>query len=261
MSPPDRLAAHAAAQALALTISDAQADRLLAFLALLQRWNATYNLSAVRDAEGMWRQHVLDCMAAVPSIQRDLARQEASCAAPLAPPIRPRILDVGSGGGLPGVVWAILMPQIDITCVDAVGKKAAFVRQAAGQLGLPNLTATHARVESLGGQGFDLITSRAFASIADFTRLTRPLLAEKGRWLAMKGKPPHDEIAALAWPTARFHVEPITVPGLAAERCLVWIDPGAAPDRPADPSEPPEPAEPPGGRAQDAAQDAKPNLH
>jgi 16S rRNA (guanine527-N7)-methyltransferase len=94
---------------------------------------------------------------------------------------RPRILDVGSGGGLPGIVWAVLMPEVDITCVDTVGKKAAFIRQAAGQLGLPNLQARHARVEALTDAPFDLITSRAFSSLPDFTRLTRHALADGGR--------------------------------------------------------------------------------
>ena len=103
---------------------------------------------------------------------------------------------VGSGGGLPGVVWAVLMPEVDITCVDTVGKKAAFIRQAAGELGLPNLSARHARVESLHDAHFDLITSRAFASLQDFTRLTRHLLRDDGCWVAMKGRRPDDELAA-----------------------------------------------------------------
>jgi 16S rRNA (guanine527-N7)-methyltransferase len=212
MSPPDRAAAQAAATALALPLSDAQADRLLAHLDLLQRWNATYNLTAVRDPSAMWLQHVVDCMAAVPSVQAALPGER-----------RARILDVGSGGGLPGIVWAVLMPQADITCVDTVGKKAAFIRQVAGTLGLPNLQARHARVETLKEPAFDLITSRAFASLSDFTRLTRPLLAAGGQWVAMKGKPPHDELAALGLPVGMFHVEHLQVPGLDAERCLVWI--------------------------------------
>lgn len=220
MPPPDRGAARAAAAALDLPLSDEQADRLLAYLELLRRWNATYNLTAIRDPAAMWLQHVVDCMAAVPAVRRLLAaRGEPQTAAQ-----RPRILDVGSGGGLPGIVWAILMPEVDVVCVDAVGKKAAFIRQAAGQLGLTNLRAEHARVESLRDSDYDLITSRAFASIADFVRLTQPLLANGGCWLAMKGKPPLDEFAALGWPRSMFHVEPIAVPGLAAERCLVRIE-------------------------------------
>jgi 16S rRNA (guanine527-N7)-methyltransferase len=237
MPPPDRAEAQAAAAALGLALPDEQADRLLVYLALLQRWNATYNLSAVRDPQAMWLQHVLDCMAVVPAIQRRLAARDDPGVGASATTQRPRILDVGSGGGLPGVVWAILMPQADITCVDAVGKKAAFVRQAVGQLGLRHLKAEHARVESLSGARFDLVTSRAFSSLIDLVRLTRLLLADRGYWVAMKGKPPRAEITALGWPDAMFHVEPITVPGLAAERCLVWIGPAsAAPAAPADPA-------------------------
>lgn len=213
MPPPDRAAALAAAHAVGLEISDAQADRLLDYVDLLQRWNSTYNLTAVRDPAAMWLQHVVDCMAAVPSVRAHLPRAAR----------RGRILDVGSGGGLPGVVWAVLMPEADITCVDTVGKKVAFIRQASGSLGLANLQAVHARVESMPGPAFDLITSRAFAALADFTRLTRHLLAPGGFWVALKGKPPLDELEALAQPVDLFHVEQLRVPGLDAERCLVWL--------------------------------------
>ena len=216
MPRPDRAAVLAAAAALGLAVSDEQADRLLAYLALLQRWNATYNLTAIRDPDAMWLQHGLDCMAAVPAVRTRLPDGR-----------RLRILDVGSGGGLPGVVWALLLPQADVVCVDTVGKKAAFIRQAAGALQLPNLQARHARVEALDEAPFDLIASRAFASLADFTRLTRQLLAPGGRWLAMKGKPPAEELAALDPDTLMFHVEPLQVPGLDAERCLVWLQPAS----------------------------------
>ena len=212
MLPPDRAAAQAASASLGVPLDDGQATALLDYLNLLQRWNATYNLTAVRDPAAMWLQHVLDCLAAVPPVRAALPTGR-----------RARILDVGSGGGLPGVVWAIALPQADITCVDTVGKKAAFIRQAAGSLSLPNLQARHARVEALPEPPFDLITSRAFASLTDFTRLTRHLLAPSGQWVAMKGKPPTDELAALAWPASMFHVEQLQVPGLDAERCLVWL--------------------------------------
>ena len=216
MPPPEtgieRARAHDASHALGLSIDDEQVEQLLAYLALLQRWNTTYNLTAVRDLQAMWIQHVVDCMAAIPAVRRHLPKGR-----------RARILDVGSGGGLPGVVWAILMPEADITCVDTVGKKAAFIRQVAGTLRLRNLQARHARVETLKEPGFDLITSRAFASLADFTRLTRHLVAPSGEWLAMKGKVPTDELTALGWPASMFHVEPVQVPGLDAERCLVWL--------------------------------------
>jgi 16S rRNA (guanine527-N7)-methyltransferase len=136
-----------------------------------------------------------------------------------------RLLDVGSGGGLPGVVIATLLPGWDVTCVDAVAKKTAFIRQVAGALSLPNLHAVHGRVEQLGVAPFDLITSRAFASLADFTALTRRHLAPCGAWMAMKGRAPDDEIAALPPDVGVFHVEPLQVPGLGAQRCLIWMQP------------------------------------
>ena len=201
------------ATTLALPLTAQQAHTLLAYLALLQRWNGTYNLTAVRDPAQMLAQHLADCLAVVGPLRRFCG--EAAC----------RLLDVGSGGGLPGVVIAALNPQIDVTCVDAVGKKAAFVRQVAAELHLRNLHAEHVRVEHLKSPTFHVVTSRAFASLADFTRLTRPHLADEGAWMAMKGKSPADEIAALPVDVEVFHVEQLTVPGLDAARCLVWMRP------------------------------------
>lgn len=209
---PDAPRVLAAAHALGLAPTDQQVSSLLQFLAELGRWNATYNLTALRDPQAMFTHHLVDCMAAVPPVQR-WVRQRSGL----------KVLDVGSGGGLPGIVWAILMPELDITCVDAVGKKAAFVRQVAGGLGL-RVTARHARVETLGALRFDLITSRAFSSLHDLTHLTRGSLAPGGAWVALKGKPPEAEIAALGAETRVFHVEPLTVPDLGAERCLVWME-------------------------------------
>ena len=200
--------------ALALGLTEAQLDTLLAYLALLQRWNATYNLTAVRDPAQMLTQHLADCLAVIGPLRRHFAQGQSQ-----------RILDVGSGGGLPGVVIAALHPGALVTCVDTVGKKAAFVRQAAGELGLKNLFAEHARVEQLKAAPFNVIVSRAFASLDDFTRLTRQHLAPCGLWMAMKGKTPDIEIAQLPADLAVFHVEQLTVPGLPAERCLVWIRP------------------------------------
>lgn len=194
---------------LGLTPTVAQISALLRYLDLLEHWNATYNLTAVRSRAGMLTQHLADCLAVVPPLQRRAAQG--------------RLLDVGSGGGLPGVVIATLLPGWDVTCVDAVAKKMAFVRQAAGTLALTNLHAVHSRVESLQLPPFDLITSRAFASLAQFTALTRQHLAPGGAWLAMKGRVPKDEIAALPPDVHVFHVEPLHVPGLDAQRCLVWM--------------------------------------
>lgn len=202
--------------ALGLPMSAPQRAGLVAYVDLLARWNATYNLTAVRERDAVWAQHIADCLAVLPALDRHLATGGVR-----------RVLDVGSGGGLPGVVLALMRPALNVTCVDAVGKKAAFVRQVAGALALPQLRAVHGRVEALRAPPFDLVTSRAFASLADFVRLTRPLLAPGGTWLAMKGKVPADEIAALPADVTVFHVEPISVPGLDAERCLVWIKPKA----------------------------------
>ena len=205
---------EALGQELGLAVDAVQVDALAGFLTLLQRWNATYNLTAVRDPEQMLVQHLADCLAVVAPLQRQLA------ASP-----QPRLLDVGSGGGLPGAVLAIMRPELDVTCVDAVGKKAAFVRQVAAELALPNLRAEHARVESLKLPPFDVIASRAFASLADFVAASRAQLAASGRWMAMKGKRPDAEMAVLPAQIEVFHVEPVFVPGLEAERCLIWMRP------------------------------------
>jgi 16S rRNA (guanine527-N7)-methyltransferase len=211
---PERLQAGLAE--LSLTLTDAQQRHLVDYLALLVQWNRVYNLTALRDPAQMLTQHILDSLAVIPPLRRHLYSTQQSRAQPV------RLLDVGSGGGLPGVVIAICQPDVAVTCVDAVAKKAAFVQQAAGVLGLPNLTGEHARVENLTGP-FDIVTSRAFASLADFTALSRGVLAEGGVWLAMKGKRPDAEIAELPPSLEVFHVEPLTVPGLDAQRCLVWL--------------------------------------
>lgn len=197
--------------ALGLPTSDELRARLIAYLDLLHKWNQAYNLSAVRDPQQMVHQHLLDCLAALPALDRHLQGREA------------RILDVGSGAGLPGVVWALMRPQWSLCCVDAVAKKASFVRQVAAELSLRNLRAEHARVEQLQLPPFDVVVSRAFASLVDFTRLTRGQLAPGGCWLAMKGKMPEDEIAVLRADVTVFHVERLQVPGLDAQRCLVWM--------------------------------------
>ena len=213
-SPGGRAAALGAGlQALGLPASDEPLVRLLAYLDLLHKWNQAYNLSAVRDPLQMVHQHLLDCLAALPALDRQLQGREA------------RILDVGSGAGLPGVVWALMRPHWSLCCVDAVAKKVSFVRQVAAELVLRNLRAEHARVEQLQVPPFDVVVSRAFASLADFTRLTRHQLASGGCWLAMKGRLPEDEIAALDADVTVFHVERLQVPGLDAQRCLVWMRP------------------------------------
>lgn len=198
--------------ALGLTASDGQVAAMAGYLGLLERWNRAHNLTAVRDTRAMLTLHLADCSAAVAALQRHACGKTAR-----------RILDVGSGGGLPGLLLALFRPESTVVCVDAVGKKAAFVRQAAGQLGLGNVEAHHGRVEALRVEPFDLITARAFATLADLVRLTRGLLSETGCWMAMKGQPPQAEIAALPAAVTVFHVEPLVVPGLDAQRCLVWM--------------------------------------
>ncbi len=218
-APPEDWAALSAA--LGEPLAPALGEQLFAYVDLLARWNGTYNLTAVRSRDGMLKQHLADCLALIGPLRRHLQ------SLPAAPGAR-RVLDVGSGGGLPGVVVAACLPECEVTCVDTVAKKAAFVRQVAAELALPRLHAAHSRVEALRAAPFDIVASRAFASLADFTRLTRHLLAPQGTWLAMKGKRPDDELAALDAGIDVFHVEPLHVPGLGAERCLVWMRPRAS---------------------------------
>lgn len=204
----DRLRAGLAE--LGLVLDEAQQAHLLAYLGLIQKWNRVYNLTAVRDPDEMFGLHLLDSLAVVGPLRRHTGGAAI------------RLLDVGSGAGLPGVVLAICCPEVAVDCVDTVGKKAAFIQQVAGALRLPNLRGVHARVETLAGP-YQVICSRAFASLADFVSWSSGALGEGGVWLAMKGKHPADEIAALPVGVTVFHVEPLSVPGVDAERCIVWL--------------------------------------
>lgn len=201
---------------LGLGLSDAQVAQLLAYLELIQRWNKVYNLTAVRDPREMVTQHLLDSLSIVAPLRRQLPGGEGA-----------RLLDVGSGAGLPGIVLAVCCPELTVECVDAVAKKVAFIQNAASQLRLPNLQGRHARVETMTAP-YDVVCSRAFASLADFVALTENALAESGIWLAMKGKHPTAEIAALPATVDVFHVEQLQVPSLEAERCIVWMRKTAA---------------------------------
>ncbi|WP_394756839.1 16S rRNA (guanine(527)-N(7))-methyltransferase RsmG [Rhodoferax sp.] len=205
---------------LALTLEDRQVALLLDYLALIQKWTQVYNLTAVRDPAEMLTHHLLDSLAVIPPLRRQLADLPAPSRGRDA--VILRLLDVGSGAGLPGVVIAICCPEITVDCVDTVAKKVAFIRQVAATLPLPNLQGLHARVENLT-HPYPVICSRAFASLADFTRLSALALAPQGFWLAMKGKDPAGEIADLPPSVAVFHVEQLRVPGLGAERCIVWM--------------------------------------
>ena len=206
---------RAGIEALGLELNDEQVGKLLAYLDWVAKWNKVYNLTALRDPQEMLTHHLLDSLAAVAPLRRHLA------AAGLE---QPRLLDVGSGAGLPGAVFAIACPGLDVSCVDTVAKKALFIQQVAAALRLPNLHGIHARVEKLEQQ-WDVVSSRAFASLVDFTNWSRQALAKEGVWLAMKGRHPADEIAALPADIELFHVEPLQVPGLDAERCIVWMRP------------------------------------
>ena len=203
------------AQQLSLQLDDTQVAQLLDYLALIQKWNKVYNLTAVRAPEEMLTHHVLDSLAAVGPLRRQTGSRAVS------------MLDVGSGAGLPGVVFAVCCPEVRVDCVDTVAKKAAFLQQAAVALKLPNLKGLHARVENLTGP-YDIVSSRAFASLADFVNWSSAALAKRGVWLAMKAKHPADEVASLPPGVEVFHVEQLKVPGLAADRCIVWMKRHAA---------------------------------
>lgn len=211
MNMSDETRLRQAAAELQLQLSDRQVEQLLAYAQLIAKWNKVYNLTAVRPGE-MLVQHLFDSLSVVAPLRRQAGGRAI------------RLLDVGSGAGLPGVVIAICCPEVQVDCVDTVGKKAAFIQQAASQLQLPNLRGIHDRVEKLAGP-YDVICSRAFASLADFVTWSQGALAGQGVWLAMKGKRPDAELAELPPAAEAFHVEQLSVPELSAERCIVWIRP------------------------------------
>ncbi len=192
---------------LGIDLPDAAQQQLLAFRDLLLKWNKTYNLTALRDPAQAISHHLLDSLAILPYVNDGA------------------LLDVGSGGGLPGIPLAIAHPQLSVRMVDTVQKKATFLQQAAIQLGLKNVAVDHARVEELGGQ-YAQISSRAFAELKLFVELTRHLLAPGGRWLAMKGVRPDEEIAALPADIVVDRIVPLSVPGLDAERHLIILKAG-----------------------------------
>jgi 16S rRNA (guanine527-N7)-methyltransferase len=202
---------HAGLQTLGLSLPEATELRLLAFAQLMLKWNKTFNLTALRQPEKILSHHLLDSLAILPPLQARLAAAG-------------RLLDVGSGGGLPGIPLAIVCPELQITLVDSNSKKVAFLKQAAIELRLPNLQAQCARVEQLDySQPWPLISSRAFAELALFVQLTRDLLAPGGHWLAMKGLYPETEIATLP---EDVHVEqslPLNVPAVDGERHLLIL--------------------------------------
>lgn len=210
-SPHEVAALQATARALDFELSSVRARRLLAYLDLLMKWSRVYNLTAVRDRNDVITKHLADSLSAIEPIQRETGDQPF------------RLLDVGAGAGLPGVVVAAVLDRADVTCVDAAGKKAGFVRQVAGELKLRNLRSEHSRIEELRAAPFDLVTARAFGSLSELVSLTDRHLARAGRWMAMKGREPKEEVATLPEGIEVFHVEQRRVPGLQAERCLMWM--------------------------------------
>ena len=203
-SSRQRLDAHIAALGLALPAGSA--DKLLAYVALILKWNKVYNLTAIRDEAQAIDLHIADSLTLLPHVKVD------------------RIADIGAGAGLPGLVLAICNPALHVELVDTVDKKCVFMRQAAGELGLKNVSVHHTRVENFKpAELFPAITSRAFADLADFVQWTRHLLAGDGQWLAMKGAYPADEIARLPADLCVASSLPLAVPGVAAERHLIVI--------------------------------------
>jgi len=200
---------------LGLTVDVDQVDQLLAYVSMLHRWNAVHNLSAARDPQSLIRQHVMDCLTVVQPLTRHLGRR------------RSKVLDAGAGAGLPAVILAITRPEWSVTAVDAVGKKVAFLRQVSGELGLRNLAARNERLESMVADagGFDVVIARAFSSLRNLVELTRHLIGPGGVWVAMKGAVPEAEIQDLPADCQLFHVEPLVVPDMQADRCLIWMRP------------------------------------
>ncbi|BDU57028.1 ribosomal RNA small subunit methyltransferase G [Limnohabitans sp. MORI2] len=201
---------------LGLTLTLERQNQLLVYMDLIAKWTKVYNLTAVRDADEMLTHHLLDSLAVITPLRRELAKLNLPAGQGY------KLLDVGSGAGLPGIVIAITCPEVAVTCVDTVAKKAAFIQQVAATLKLPNLQGLHARVESLTDP-FDVVCSRAFASLVDFTGWSHAALADHGVWMAMKGKHPDQELVVLPENIKVFHVEQLQVPGLDAERCIIWM--------------------------------------
>lgn len=191
---------------LGLFLTDAQQHLLLDYVAMLQKWNKVYNLTAVREPENMVYQHLLDSLAVLPYIGVG------------------RLLDVGTGGGLPGIVLAIARPELEITLLDSNQKKTTFLRQACIELGLTNVKVKCLRVDDFQpAAAFDMVISRAFSELGEFVRLSARLCRPGGGLLAMKGVYPHDELAQLPAQFFQYEVVPLNVPGLDAQRHLVIL--------------------------------------
>lgn len=196
---------------LGIDVQPEQTEQLAAYLAQMRKWNRAYNLTAIRDPLQMVIRHVLDSAAVLPAMQTLTLE-------------RPRLLDVGAGAGLPGIPLAILWPQLQVTCVDSIGKKALFMRHIQRTFGLQNLSVIEGRVEELEAEEpWPLVTSRAFAALSDFIRLTMPLLSDAGRWFAMKGRIDPGELNALPSEVRIEQTLSLQVPGMDEERHLLIL--------------------------------------
>jgi len=193
---------------LGLDLSHAQLTQLIDYLALMAKWNSVYNLTSLRDPMQMVTHHLLDSLAAVPAFAG-----------------AGNVLDVGAGGGLPGIVLAIARPGMKVSLIDTVHKKTAFLTQVKAELGLANVTVYTGKVQELQApRKFDVITSRAFADLSDFVNWSGHLLADGGRFIALKGVAPEDERQRLPAEWKTMEVRPLQVPRLGAERHLVFIE-------------------------------------
>ena len=199
---------QAGLQAMGLTLTTAQQLLLLEYVALLKKWNSTYNLTALRDEQKMISHHILDSLTLLPYVENAKT-----------------LMDVGSGGGMPGIPTAICRPDLQITLLDSNTKRTTFLQQAVIELGLTNVTVASGRVEAMYDKNVDVVTSRAFAELADFIALTKHLLNENGYWAAMKGVYPYEEIALLPEHIEVIKVEKLNVPLLSAERHMVVMKP------------------------------------
>ncbi len=205
-----------ACHTLSLEPTKQQQERMLEYLSQLLKWNKTYNLTAIRDPEQALVQHIFDSLAIIKPLNNFFQQKKLD---------KKKVLDVGSGAGLPGVIIATMIPDALVTCVDTVEKKMAFVRQVSGVLELENLKVLHQRVELIQDNKFEVVTSRAFATLQDFAELAGETVEKNGILLAMKGKIPHEEITTLETESNWYveEIETLKVPQLSAQRCLVWM--------------------------------------
>lgn len=197
-------------KALNLGLTDQQTAAMECFGELLLKWNATYNLTAITNEQDVVFLHLLDSLTFVHALDQ----QKFACS---------RLLDVGSGGGLPAIPFAICKPECHVTTVDAVKKKTLFLRQATFELGLKNVKVIHSRIQQVSESAFDIISSRAFASLPDMVSWTKHLLKSEGFWLAMKGKVPSEEISELPADIEVVQILPLTIPNCDFERNLIVL--------------------------------------